>query len=86
MSALAAYCQTYGRWVEAEEKLKVEDLVVETKQGNIIQNPLLGVANRALELMHKYLTEFGMTPSSRSRVTVSKKKDEKNPFAKIMGE
>jgi phage terminase small subunit len=32
------------------------------------QNPWLQVANKQLEIMHKYLSEFGMTPASRSRV------------------
>ena len=33
-----------------------------------IQNPLVGIANRAMELMHKFLGEFGLTPSSRTRL------------------
>ena len=79
-AALAAYCQTYGRWVEAETALAKDGPVVKTALqkdkegnvvggGNIIQNPYLPVANKAMELMHKFLIEFGMTPSSRSRVS-----------------
>ena len=41
---------------------------MKTSKGNFIQNPLIGIANRALDLMHKYLTEFGLTPSSRTRI------------------
>jgi P27 family predicted phage terminase small subunit len=67
-TALAAYCQTYGRWVDAEEKLLNTGLIMKTKDGNIIQNVLLGIANRALLLMHRYMVEFGMTPSSRARL------------------
>lgn len=33
------------------------------------QNPWLAVANRAWEQLRKVEAEFGMTPSSRSRVT-----------------
>jgi phage terminase small subunit len=43
---------------------------VKTKSGNVIVNPYLGVRNRALDLMRGFLVEFGMTPSSRSRLQV----------------
>ena len=60
-AALAAYCQAYGRWAQAERAVKAlaerdgigAGLVVETKGGNMIQNPLVGVANRAMGLMMK---------------------------------
>ena len=86
-AALAAYCQAYGRWVEAEELLRNIDgtmkLTETTSNGNIIQNPLVGIANESLELMHKYLTEFGMSPSSRTRVSAKKKTGEKKGFAAL---
>ena len=71
-AALAGYCQSYGRWVEAEKEAVVHGLVVKTKSGNLIQNPYLGIANRALKQMHIFLIEFGMTPSSRTRVTAAR--------------
>ncbi|WP_428939684.1 phage terminase small subunit P27 family [Fontivita pretiosa] len=67
-AALAAYCQAWGRWVEAEAKLQETGVVIRTKQGNVIHNPYLGVANTAMKLIHKFLTEFGLTPVSRTRV------------------
>lgn len=78
-AALAAYCQAYGRWVIAERKLSQLSsmsadkmaYLYKTTNGNLIINPLLSVANKAMEHMHKFLVEFGMTPSSRSRITVA---------------
>ena len=67
-AALAAYCQTYARWREAEDLLVEKGPLYRTQSNNIIQSPLVGIANRALDLMHKYLTEFGLTPSSRTRI------------------
>ena len=32
------------------------------------QSPWLGIANKQLELMGRYMTELGMTPAARSRV------------------
>ena len=32
-------------------------------------NPYLSIANKAMDQMRRFLIEFGMTPSSRARVT-----------------
>ena len=74
--ALAAYCQAYGVWVQAEQALAhmaANDpvsfaLMVKTSNGNVIQNPLVGIANKARSDMVRFAAEFGMTPSARSRV------------------
>jgi P27 family predicted phage terminase small subunit len=68
-AALAAYCQAYARWVEAEEKLKESPTLYKTPSGYVQQSPWLGIANKQLELMGRYMTELGMTPAARSRVT-----------------
>jgi P27 family predicted phage terminase small subunit len=68
-TALAAYCKTYARWRQAEEELKT-GMTATTESGWECQSVWLGIANRALELMHKFMTEFGMTPASRSRLSV----------------
>ncbi len=75
-AALAAYAQAYGRWAAAERglaKMAAADpvtggLLIKTTNGNAIQNPLVGIANKAAEAMVRYATEFGMTPSARGRV------------------
>jgi len=67
-AALAAYCQAYGRWVEAEEKLKETPTLYKTPSGYVQQSPWLGIANKQLELMGRFMVELGMTPASRSRV------------------
>jgi P27 family predicted phage terminase small subunit len=70
-AALAAYCQTWGRWCEAELKVKEAGLVVKMKGGQVIPNPYLSVANAALKQLKAFATEFGLTPSSRSRLSVA---------------
>lgn len=82
-SALAAYCQCYGRWVKAERaiaKMAEQDtvtrgLMIKTSNGNAIQNPLVGVSNRAMADMVRYAAEFGMTPSARTRIDIEKTRD-----------
>jgi P27 family predicted phage terminase small subunit len=75
-AALAAYCQAYGRWITAERALGemakrdqvTAGLLIKTTNGNAIQNPLVGTANKAMSDMVRYAAEFGMTPSARSRI------------------
>ncbi len=67
-AALAAYCQCYGRWVEAERMLETTPKLLKTKSGYVQQSPWLSVSNKQLELMGRYMAELGITPASRSRV------------------
>jgi len=75
-AALAAYCQAYGRWEQAETalaKMAARDpvtrgMMIKTTSGNAIQNPLVGSANKAMADMMRYAAEFGMTPSARTRI------------------
>lgn len=79
---LANYCTAYGRWYNAQEALKTQDVVFVTDKGNVIQNPLVGISNKSMELMHKFLAEFGMTPASRARVSANPKSVKKeDPWA-----
>ena len=95
-AALAVYCQAYGRWVRAEialEKMAANDsstqaLLVRTKSKNLIQNPLVGVANKAMGAVLKAASELGMTPSVRSRIEINdgskiSSKQARHPAAKF---
>ena len=70
-AALAAYCQAYGRWVEAEQKLGETPTLIKAPSGYIQQSPWLSVANKQMELMGRYMAELGLTPASRSRIALS---------------
>lgn len=85
---LAAYCEAYGRWVQAERALRkmaekdalTRGLVIKTTGGNLIQNPLVGTANKAMADMVRYAAEFGMTPSARARLQTPDAGGDENPF------
>jgi P27 family predicted phage terminase small subunit len=80
-AALSAYCSAWSRWVEAENNLRKTGTLIKTPSGYPIQNPYLGIANTAIDMMRKFLTEFGMTPSSRSRIHAAPPGGEKvDPF------
>jgi P27 family predicted phage terminase small subunit len=67
-AALAAYSQAYGRWAEAERKLKDTPVLIKLPSGYIQPSPWLGIGNKQLELMAKYVAELGLSPVSRTRV------------------
>lgn len=69
-AALASYCQAWGRWVESEDNIRKHGMLVKSPNGYPMQSPYLAVANKAMEQMQRMLVEFGMTPSSRSRIKV----------------
>lgn len=84
-TALAAYCQAFGRWERAERQLREDGkLVVTTQHNNQIPNPLLGIANRAMHDCMRYAAELGMTPSARSRVTARPPEGDEDPAAKYL--
>lgn len=73
-AALAAYCQAWSRWAAAELKLREFGAVLVRQgkdgQSEFYPNPYLAVANVALMHMRSFASEFGMTPSSRTRLAV----------------
>ena len=86
--ALAELCQHYGRWIQAERALGVmarsdpqtHGLLIKTKSGNVIQNPLVGIANVAAREYRAACADFGFNPSSRSRIRATPPAQDDNPF------
>jgi len=62
------YCENYGRYVAAVKELG--DLTTITVNKCVIQNPLVGIVNKAQDNMRKFAAELGMSPSARTRVSV----------------
>jgi P27 family predicted phage terminase small subunit len=77
-ATLAGYCSAYSTYIAAEQSLKkvaeadnvFGGLVVKTSNGTMVQNPLIGIRNTALQTMNRFAVELGMTPSSRTRIKV----------------
>ena len=78
---MAGYCQAYGRWVEAERKLKETPAILKMPSGYIQTNPWLTIATKQMELMQRFAAELGITPSSRSRVETIRR----SPSAGLLG-
>lgn len=74
---LTRYCQTLALYQNALAKVKQSDQVIAGYRGSPVTNPYA----RRCDVLNKQLTameaEFGMTPSSRTRVSVESKKKPK---------
>jgi P27 family predicted phage terminase small subunit len=73
---LAAYCQSYAMWRDAEELLAqmrardplTKGLLVKTQAGDARINPLAKLARLAARDMVRYSAEFGFSPAARARI------------------
>jgi P27 family predicted phage terminase small subunit len=79
------YCLARGNVVAATEEMKTSTMTITTDKGNEVQNPIIGILNRSIEISHKLATEFGMTPSSRSKVTATKTEKKSKFYGLIQG-
>ena len=71
--ALAAFCQTYMRWRQAEEFLDKHGTTYPLRddKGNVRclqQFPQVAISRNMLLALKAFYGEFGMTPASRSRI------------------
>ena len=87
MAAFAAYCQSYARWKEAQEHITSEGSTFETDKGYQKQTPWIGIANTNQKLMLQAASEFGLTPSSRSRIVAgnAKGKEPEDEMEALLG-
>lgn len=81
--ALEVYCTIYARWLAAQARLDQYGMVIGHQpkldsDGNVVQeawfepSPFLRIVDESVKQMRVYLSEFGMTPSSRGRVKAVK--------------
>jgi P27 family predicted phage terminase small subunit len=73
VTVLAAFCVSYGRWRETEEKLAEQREKDPVTRGLLIDgriNPLVKIARNAAADMLRFAAEFGMTPAARTRISL----------------
>ncbi len=82
--ALAAYCQAWARWVEAEEQLGKTPVLLKTPSGYVQQSLWLSIANKQMDLMGRYMAELGLTPSARIRLAAPVEPERKEGVSRII--
>lgn len=83
MTALIGYCQSWARYVEAEKYLSEHDSIMITESGYMQQVPQVGIALKYLKSCQSFMTEFGLTPSSRSKINLPGE-DPKDEMEKLL--
>lgn len=76
--ALAILCVKIVRWKEARKRLSKSGDIFITDKGNAIQHPNVGIVNRLEADITRLITEFGLTPASRSRISVAGDDEDKS--------
>lgn len=85
LSIVAAYCQQMGIFRESEDMLKVPgSRVITTDKGYEMPSAWVTIGNKALMQALKIATEYGLTPSSRSRINLPKDEDENDPLSDLI--
>jgi P27 family predicted phage terminase small subunit len=71
-AALAAYCQSWSRWAKMEALVqRVGEAILDKETGRFYTNPYLTALNQALRQMLSFASEFGLTPASRTRLSMA---------------
>jgi len=83
-TALAAYCQAYARWREAEEFMSRHNTVFKTTSGYIQQVPQVVIAQKYMALMSTYLSKFGLSPADRVGMVNPKGPEKQSKLASLL--
>ena len=68
LNTFAMYCQTYGRWLEAVKEVNDKGQIIRAPSGYPMVNPFMTIEKQCLSTLGSLLQEFGLSPSSRTRV------------------
>ena len=63
---------------------KYGPILISQKSGTPFQSPYLNAMTTAMKQMREFAVEFGMTPSSRSRVHASGDESESDPLFQLL--
>lgn len=83
-AALALYCAAWSTWCEATNEIRKNGLCVKSPNGYLIQNPYLAIANAAAKEMRGLLSELGLSPAARERLTIEKPGESQSEFDKFL--
>jgi P27 family predicted phage terminase small subunit len=81
--ALVALCQQWSRYLEAHNRVSIAGMVVVAPSGFPMVNPYIPIANKALANCRQLWAELGLTPTSRTRVTMAGESDLNDEFAEF---
>jgi P27 family predicted phage terminase small subunit len=69
-AAFATYCQAYGRWRDCLASIETLGTVYVTASGRVHERPEVKMAHQYSQSMRAFAVEFGLTPGSRTRMSI----------------
>lgn len=75
LEALAAACMSFSLAVQAAHQIKTEGLIVPDGQNRSHKNPAFQILRDSLATYKSFAQEFGLTPSSRTRLSADVEDD-----------
>lgn len=82
--ALMGYCFSYQEWIDAIDKVKRSGTIIKVEiapgRFQYQRHPFFNVANISFKKMLTLMSEFGMTPSTRSRLKAGEAPKEIDEF------
>jgi P27 family predicted phage terminase small subunit len=81
---LATYCQAYSRLQEFEKAVEENGITFLTEKGYVVQRPEVSLAQKQAALVKSLGQEFGMSPSSRGRVSATPKPEKQDPTEELL--
>jgi len=83
--SFATLCQEMGRYIELQKIINErKGYTTNNIRGGSKPYPEMAMARECLKNIRGLMAEFGMTPSSRSRISVSEIEEEDDPIAEIL--
>lgn len=74
--ALHLYCKAWEEFIKMEKIIEKEGMTFQNGAGGISAHPLISAREKMYRNALRFLTEFGLTPAARSKVSVNKTEDE----------
>lgn len=85
-SALALLCSHYALAAAAAKTLETEGVTVVDERGLARKHPACQVLRDNSQSFARYMSEFGLSPSARTRLDVKEVKKEQTEFEKTFGD
>ena len=84
--AVELLCEARSDWLSARDEITAAGGETYTTEAGLIKaHPAVAMRNDAARRMQSLLAEFGMSPSSRSKVAAKGEDDKDDPAAKYFG-
>ena len=81
LQSFSMLCESLALYWSAVDNIQANGAVQVAESGYQMQSAWVGIRNNSLKQAQSLMSEFGMTPSSRSRLSLPDREKEADPFA-----